>query len=158
MSKKNKATETVTPAQIAPAVAETSKVVEVLMGMETVKQGRPIDLYSKRQIREREMAAKRINGEKKLGRPVNPESKAHLDKMAKEERKANGEGGKKGRPIDLNSPRQQELIAKEARKQARIEAYKKAVADGLITGTIIGDDVKKIEEVETLVNEINNEG
>lgn len=63
-------------------------------------------------------AATTETSDKKLGRPVDPNSINQQLKAAREALKAAGIEVKRGRPVDVNSERQQRLRELELRKQA----------------------------------------
>ena len=73
--------------------------------------GRPVNPNSARQIRLRELAEKRANGELRRGRPVD-ENSARQQKLAN---KAEGTG-RRGRPVNPNSARQLRLAELEAKR------------------------------------------
>lgn len=73
--------------------------------------GRPVNLNSARQIRLRELAEKRANGELRRGRPVD-ENSSRQQKLAN---KAEGTG-RRGRPVNENSARQLRLAELEAKR------------------------------------------
>ena len=83
----------------------------------TAKLGRPVNMNSKRQIELAIKAERRALGLVKRGRPVVEGSKNAAIKAARIEKIMNGESLSKGRPVNLNSKRQQriaELAAKKA--------------------------------------------
>lgn len=110
----------------------------------TVKKGRPVNPTSKRQLRLKELAEKRANGELKKGRPINAESKRQK-RLAELAAKAKANGGKvkRGRNIDPTSARQQRLAEKAALKAAGIEVKK-------------GRPKTKIENAEIVLDENDN--
>lgn len=84
---------------------------------QTAKLGRPVNVESNRQKRLAEIAERRALGLVKRGRPVVEGSKNAAIKAARLEKVRNGESLSKGRPVNMNSKRQQriaELAAKKA--------------------------------------------
>ena len=80
------------------------------------KLGRPVNMESNRQKRLAEIAERRAAGLVKRGRPVVEGSKNAAIKAARLEKVMNGESLSKGRPINMNSRRQQRIAALAARK------------------------------------------
>lgn len=73
--------------------------------------GRPVNPNSARQLRLKELADKKANGELRRGRPVN-ENSARQQKLAN---KVEGTG-MRGRPVNANSARQLRLAELEAKR------------------------------------------
>lgn len=67
-----------------------------------VRLGRPVNPDSKAQQRARELEERRAAGLVRRGRPANPESATYQRKMELEARRAAGEEVKRGRPADPN--------------------------------------------------------
>jgi len=82
----------------------------------TAKLGRPVNMESNRQKRLAEVAMKRELGLVKRGRPVVEGSKNAAIKAARLEKISNGESLSKGRPVNLNSKRQQRIAELQAKK------------------------------------------
>jgi hypothetical protein len=61
-----------------------------MKNVEVKKLGRPVNVESKRQLRLKELELKKLNGDLKKGRPVNNESKRQLRLKDLEERRNNG--------------------------------------------------------------------
>ena len=80
------------------------------------KLGRPVNMESNRQKRLAEVAMKRELGLVKRGRPVVEGSKNAAIKAARLEKVMNGESLSKGRPVNLNSKRQQRIMELAAKK------------------------------------------
>lgn len=87
---------------------------------ENKQLGRPVNPYSARQIRLKELTEKREKGELKLGRPVVEGSKRQQRLLELEEKRQRGEC-KRGRPVNGESKRQQVLREREMRQAAGIE-------------------------------------
>jgi len=85
--------------------------------VEGIKTGRPVNPTSARQIRLKELEAKRKNGELKKGRPIVEGSNRQMRLKELEMKRQNGEL-KKGRPSNPNSARQMRLKELEAKKKA----------------------------------------
>lgn len=84
----------------------------------TVQLGRPVNPFSARQARLRDLEFRRSIGECKRGRPTVEGSKRQA---VLAERAAKVEAGielKKGRPVNMESKRQQEIARKAAAKAA----------------------------------------
>jgi len=120
-------------------IKHDSKVVDALAGL-TLPKGRPVNENSARQIRIREMEAKRAAGELHRGRPINPES-ARQQKLSG----AAGEGktgAPKGRPVNPTSARQKQLAERNEKLKAyaaKLEAAK--VVSEETTGTADATEV-----------------
>lgn len=84
--------------------------------VEGVKTGRPVNPNSARQIRLKELEAKRKNGELKRGRPVVEGSARQLRLKELEAKRKNGEL-QLGRPVDPTSARQKRLAELEAKRK-----------------------------------------
>ena len=82
-----------------------------------VKAGRPVNPNSARQLRLKELEAKRANGELKRGRPVKEGSARQVRLAELEAKRKNGEL-KRGRPASAESARQKRLAELEAKKAA----------------------------------------
>lgn len=80
------------------------------------KLGRPVNVASKRQQRLAEIAERRAAGLVKRGRPVVEGSKNAAIKAARLEKVRNGESLSKGRPVNMNSKRQQRIAELQAKK------------------------------------------
>ena len=79
------------------------------------KRGRKVNPNSARQLRLKELEAKRANGELKRGRPVNPNSVRQLEMARKIFNKESGYETR-GRNVDPNSARQIRLAELEAKR------------------------------------------
>ena len=82
----------------------------------TVKLGRPVNTESNRQKRLAEVAERRALGLVKRGRPVVEGSKNAAIKAARLEKVMNGESLSKGRPVNMNSKRQQRIAELQVKK------------------------------------------
>ena len=82
----------------------------------SVKLGRPVNPSSNRQIELAKKAELRAQGLIKRGRPVVEGSKNAAIKAARAEKIANGETLRKGRPVNMNSKRQQRINDLETRR------------------------------------------
>jgi hypothetical protein len=103
--------------------AHTMKSVvleEMLAGMakteKTGKRGRPVNENSPRQLRLKELEAKKANGELKRGRPVDTESVRQKRIADIQTRKESGEF-KLGRAINPESERQKRLKEMELKRE-----------------------------------------
>ena len=92
------------------------KNVEVVVVEVVAIKGRPVNENSARQLRLKELEAKKAAGTLKKGRPVNVMSERQFRLKTQALNKALGI--KQGRPIDKNSARQQRLAELEAKKAA----------------------------------------
>ena len=92
---------------------KVNKVVEVVVEVVAIK-GRPVNPNSVRQLRLKELEAKKAAGTLVKGRPVNESSERQLRLKMQALNKALGI--KQGRPVDKNSARQQRLAELEAKK------------------------------------------
>ena len=118
------------------------KKVEVVV-KEVAKKGRPVNPNSVRQLRLKELEAKRKNGELKRGRPTVEGSARQIRLAELEKKRANGEL-KRGRPVVEDSARQKRLAELEAKKK-------------LNGGKMpLGRPKAKVEELEVVVNEDNS--
>lgn len=87
------------------------------MTKEIKKLGRPVNVNSNRQIELKKKAELRELGLVKRGRPVVEGSKNQLDKQRKQELREMGLlNGKKGRPVNMESKRQQRIQDLEFRR------------------------------------------
>lgn len=84
----------------------------------TKKLGRPVNPDSKRQKELATKADRGINGYIPLGRPVNKNSKRQIELALKAEKKANGTGGQKGRPKMTEQEKADAKAKREAAKAA----------------------------------------
>ena len=128
--------QTVNTVVESQTVKTMSNQIDQTMEIEVtiVKQmGRPVDLSSARQKRLAEMEARRVNGEIRRGRPVNPDS-ARQAKLAG--RSEEGTGAK-GRPVNPESARQKKLAEMEAKR-----------ANGELKRGRPAGQGKKVEEVK----------
>ena len=91
------------------------KNVEAVVEVVAIK-GRPVNENSARQLRLKELEAKKAAGTLKKGRPVNVMSERQFRLKTQALNKALGI--KQGRPVDKNSARQQRLAELEAKKAA----------------------------------------
>jgi phage protein D len=92
------------------------KVAVVEVAVVTAQKGRPVNPTSARQLRLKELAEKKANGELKRGRPV-VEASARQKRLAElEAKKANGEL-KRGRPSNQESARQKRLAELRAKAE-----------------------------------------
>jgi hypothetical protein len=82
----------------------------------TAQLGRPVNENSARQIRLKEIQAKREAGLIKRGRPITPLSKNQFKKECRELKESLGIEIKRGRPVNRFSARQQRLNDLEARR------------------------------------------
>ena len=94
-------------------IEKTEKGLEVTV--QGIKTGRKIDPTSARQLRLKELEAKRANGELKRGRPTVADSARQLRLKELEAKRANGEL-KRGRPVSSDSARQLRLKELEAKR------------------------------------------
>jgi len=106
-------------------------------------KGRPVDENSVRQLRLKELAAKKAAGTLVKGRPVNTSSERQVRLAKQALNKANGIG--QGRPVNPNSVRQQRLAELESKK----------VANG---GTIKRGRPAQVKESVELVEVVAAEG
>jgi hypothetical protein len=97
---------------IIEKVAENKIEVTV----KSVKTGRPVNENSVRQLRLKELEAKRAKGELKRGRPVVADSERQVRLAKQAENKAKGIG--QGRPVNENSARQIRLAELKAKAEA----------------------------------------
>ena len=95
---------------------KVNKVVEVVNVEVVAIKGRPVNENSARQLRLKELEAKKAAGTLKKGRPVNVMSERQFRLKTQALNKALGI--KQGRPVDKNSARQQRLAELEAKKAA----------------------------------------
>lgn len=87
---------------------------------EIKKLGRPVNMESKRQIELKQKEELRGLGLVKRGRPVNQDSKRQNELERKSKLKELGLlSGKKGRPVNKDSKRQQVLALKESGLRAK---------------------------------------
>ena len=91
------------------------KNVEAVVEVVTIK-GRPVNENSVRQLRLKELAAKKAAGTLVKGRPVNTSSDRQVRLAKQALNKANGIV--QGRPVNPNSTRQQRLAELESKKAA----------------------------------------
>ena len=102
-------------------IERTEKGIDVMVV--AVKTGRKIDPNSVRQLRLKELEAKRAKGELKRGRPVLEGSERQVRLAKQAENKANGIG--QGRPVNPNSARQLRLAELKAKAEANGGAVKR---------------------------------
>ena len=95
---------------------KVNKVVEVVNVEVVAIKGRPVNENSVRQLRLKELAAKKAAGTLVKGRPVNASSDRQLRLKIQFANKQLGIG--QGRPVNPNSVRQQRLAELEAKKAA----------------------------------------
>ena len=95
---------------------KVNKVVEAVVVEVVAIKGRPVNENSARQLRLKELEAKKAAGMLKKGRPVNENSERQFRLKTQALNKALGI--KQGRPVDKNSARQQRLAELEAKKAA----------------------------------------
>lgn len=95
---------------------KVKNVVEVVNVEVVAIKGRPVNENSARQLRLKELEAKKAAGTLVKGRPVNVNSERQLRLKVQALNKANGIG--QGRPVNPNSARQQRLAELESKKAA----------------------------------------
>jgi len=95
---------------------KVKNVVEVVNVEVVAIKGRPVNENSVRQLRLKELAAKKEAGTLKKGRPVNTSSERQVRLAKQALNKVNGIG--QGRPVNPNSVRQQRLAELESKKAA----------------------------------------
>lgn len=95
---------------------KVNKVVEVVNVEVVAIKGRPVNENSARQLRLKELEAKKAAGTLKKGRPVDVNSDRQLRLKIQFANKQLGIG--QGRPVNPNSVRQQRLAELESKKAA----------------------------------------
>ena len=115
------------------------EVVEVV----NIQKGRPVDPNSARQLRLKELEAKKAAGTLKKGRPVDMSSERQVRLAKQALNKANGIS--QGRPVDPNSARQLRLAELEAKKAANGGVIKRGRPAQVKAEVIIDDVVELIK-------------
>tara|TARA_R110000772_G_C13151329_1_gene425057 strand:- start:266 stop:640 length:375 start_codon:yes stop_codon:yes gene_type:complete len=119
---------------------KVKNVVEVVVEVVAIK-GRPVNENSARQLRLKELEAKKAAGTLKKGRPVDMSSERQVRLAKQALNKANGIG--QGRPVDPNSVRQQRLAELEAKKAANGGTIKRG-RPAQVKAEVIIDDVVEL--------------
>ena len=120
---------------------KVNKVVEVVNVEVVAIKGRPVNENSTRQLRLKELEAKKAAGTLKKGRPVDMSSERQVRLAKQALNKANGIG--QGRPVDPKSARQLRLTELEAKKAANGGTIKRG-RPAQVKAEIIIDDVVEL--------------